>query len=139
MFHSDTDLQFMFHSGTEVYSSCYTLGQRCTVHATLCYRGVQFMLHSGTEMYSSLCYTLGQTCTVHALLWCRNVQFMVHSGTEVSIHALMVHHWFWLVMYERLNTGIRSTKYKHKYSLDCFTWIVFESKCNLDDVDVYLN
>ena len=36
------------------------------------------------------------------------------------IYARTVHHRFWLASYERLN--IRSTKYKHKYSLDldCF-------------------
>ena len=45
----------------------------------------------------------------------------------------MVHHSFWLASHERLN--IRSTKYKHKYSLDLDC---FETKRNVDDVDVYL-
>ena len=78
----DRNVQFMLQSGTDMYSWCYTLGQKCTVDASIWVRHVQLMLHSRTDMYSS-CFTLGQTCTVHASLWDRHVQFMLHSGTDM--------------------------------------------------------
>ena len=93
----DRNVQFMLQSGTDMYSSCYTLGQTCTVHATLWDRNVQFMLHSGTDMYSS-CFTLEQTCIVHGSLWYRGVHFMQHLDTELYSSCFTLvwlgRHWF---------------------------------------------